>query len=90
MVALVRSGTAFGDMVIAGQSQDTTPRRGTRHIGVLEHVRGAVNTWAFAIPNAKHAIEFIAARRRKTQLLCAPQSRGSQLLVHTGLEDDVL
>ena len=90
MVALVRSGTAFSDMVVACERQHTAPRRGTRHIGVLEHVRGAVNTWAFAIPNAKHAVEFIAARRRKTQLLCAPQSRGSQFLVHTGLEHDVL
>ena len=90
MVALVCGGAAFGDVVIPCQGQHTAPRRGARHIGVLEHIRGAVNARAFAVPNAKHPIEFVAARGGKSQLLRAPQSGGGKLFVHTGLENDLL
>ena len=90
MVALVRSRAAFGDVVVTGQSQHAAPRRGARHIGVLENIRGTVNAWAFAIPNAKNAIEFVAARGRKAQLLRPPQSGGGKLFIHTGLENDLL
>ena len=77
-------------MVITGHGQHAAPRGGTGHVGVFEHIRATVNARAFAIPNAKHAIELVAALGRKTQLLCAPQGRGSQLFVDPGLEDDVL
>ena len=90
MVALVRSRAAFGDVVVTGQSQHAAPRRGARHIGVLENIRGAIHAWAFAIPNAKNAIEFVAARGRKAQLLRPPQSGGGKLFIHTGLENDLL
>ena len=90
MVALVGGGAAFGDVVVACQGQHTAPRRGARHVGVLEHVRGAVNAWAFAVPNAKHAIEFVAARGGETQLLRTPQSGGGKLFIHTRLENDLL
>jgi hypothetical protein len=57
---------------------------------VLENIRGTVNAWAFAIPNAKNAIEFVAARGRKAQLLRPPQSGGGKLFIHSGLENDLL
>ena len=72
MVALVCCRGAFRHMVVARHSQHATPRRGTGHVGVFEHIGTTVYTWAFAIPNAKDAIKFVAACWCKTQLLCAP------------------
>ena len=90
MIALVCRSAALGYVVVTGNRQHAAPSRGARHVAVLEHIRGAVNTRAFAIPDAKHAVEFVVARWRKTQLLCAPQSRGSEFFIHTRLEHDVL
>ena len=90
VVALVRGGAAFGYVVVTGDGQHAAPSRGARHIAMLEHVRRAVHARAFAIPNAEHAIEFVVAGRRKAELLRAPQSRGCQFFVDTGLEHDVL
>ena len=77
-------------MVVTRHSQHAAPWRGACHVGVLEYIGTTVYAWAFAIPNAKYAIKFVAACWCKTQLLCAPQSGSSQLFVHTGLEHDVL
>ena len=90
VVALVRSGAAFGHVVVTGHRHHPAPRGGAGHGGVFEHVRAAVHPGAFAIPNAKHAVKAAAGRGRKAQLLGAPQSGGGQLLVDTGLEHDVL
>ena len=77
-------------MVIARHGQHAAPGRGAGHVGVFEHVRAAVHARAFAVPDAEHAVELVGARRRKTQLLRAPQGGGGQLFVHAGLEHDVL
>ena len=90
VVALMRRCAAFGHMVVTGHSQDTAPRRGASHVGVFEHVRGAVHARAFAVPNAKHPIEFVVAGGCKTELLRAPQSGGRQFFIDAGLEHDVL
>ena len=86
MVALVRGGGAFGDVVIPGHRNHTAPGRGTGHVGVFEHIRAAVHTGAFAVPDAEHAVVFVRARWRKAQLLGAPQRGGRQLFVDAGLE----
>ena len=65
MVALVRCRRAFGHMVITSHGNHAAPGRGACHIGVLEHIRAPVHARAFAVPDAKHAVVFIAARRRK-------------------------
>jgi hypothetical protein len=57
---------------------------------MLKHIRATIDTGAFAIPNAEHAIVLIAARRRKAELLCAPNRGGGQLFVYSWLEDDML
>ena len=72
MVALVCGRGALGHMVVARHRQHATPRRGTSHVGVFEHIGATVYTRALAIPNAKDAIKFVAACWRKTQLLSAP------------------
>ena len=90
VVALVHGGGAFGHVVVAGHCYHATPGGGARHVGVLENIAAAVNAWAFAVPDAKHAIKLVGARRRKPQLLRAPQSGGRQLFIHARLEHDVL
>ena len=90
MVALVRCRGTLSHMVVTCHRQYATPRRGASHIGVFEHIGTTVYTWAFAIPNAKDTIKFIAACWCKTQLLRAPQGSSGQLFIHTGLEHDVL
>ena len=90
VVALVRRCAALGHMVIAGNRQHTAPRRGAGHVAVLEHIGGAVHAGAFAIPNAKHAIELVVAGRRESQLLCAPQRGGGEFFIHPRLKHNVL
>ena len=89
VVALVRRCRALGHMVVTGHRQHTAPRRGARHVGVLEHIGAAVHTRSLAVPNAKHAVKLVAAGRGKAQLLRAPQGRGGQLLVHAWLKVNV-
>ena len=72
MVALVCRRGALGHMVVTRHSQHAAPRRGAGHVGVFEHIGATVYTWAFAIPNTKDAIKFVAACWCKTKLLCAP------------------
>ena len=90
VVALVSHRAAFGHVVVTRHRQHPAPRRGASHVGVLEDVRATVHPWTLAVPDAKHAIEAVAARWRKTQLLRAPQGGGGQLFVDAGLKDDVL
>ena len=72
VVALVSGRRAFGHMVVTGHGQHAAPRCGAGHVGVFEHVRAAVYARTFAVPDAKHPIEFVGARRCKAQLLRAP------------------
>ena len=90
VVALVGRCGAFRNVVVARHRNHTAPRRGAGHVGVFKNVGTTVNPWALAVPDAEHAIEFVRARRGKTQLLRAPQRRGRQLFVHARLENDVL
>ena len=90
VVALVRGGGAFADVVVARHRNHAAKLGGARHVGVFEHVGAAVHPRPLAVPDAKHAVELIGARWRKAQLLRAPHRRGGQLLVHPRLEHDVL
>ena len=90
VVTLVRGCGAFGQVVIPGHGQHAAPGRGSGHIGVLEHVRAAVHARALAVPDAKHAVIFIDPRRRKAQLLRAPQGGGGQFFVDAGLKNDMV
>ena len=90
VVALVRGGRTLGHVVVTGHRQRAAPGRGAGHVGMLEHVRGAVHARALAVPDAEHAVVLVGARRRKAQLLRAPHGSGRQLLVHPRLKNDVL
>src|SRR3546814_17136187 len=49
-LALMRHGRRLGDMVVAGDRQHPAPGRGPGEVGVLEHVAGAVDAGALAVP----------------------------------------
>ena len=54
---------------------------------MAEHVAGAVDARALAVPEAEHAIELALAAQ--FGLLGAPQRGGGKFLVDAGLEFDV-
>jgi hypothetical protein len=86
VVALVRCGTALGNVVIARHRNHATPGCGARHVRVLEHIRATVHTRTFAVPDAKHTVVFVGARRCEAQLLRAPQRSRRQFFVDARLE----
>ena len=90
MIALVRGGRAFRNMVVTCDRNHAAPGRGASHVGMLKHIATPVYTWALAIPNTEHTVKPVTARRRKTKLLRAPQGGGRQLLIHSGLKHDVV
>src|SRR5439155_21485157 len=57
-------------------------------IPVPKYVAAAVDAGALAVPDADHAIIFGAGR--KVELLRAPDRRRREVLVHAGLELDVV
>ena len=57
-------------------------------VGVAEHVAGAVDAGALAVPDAEHAV--VLAFAAQLGLLRAPQRRGGQVLVEAGHELDVV
>ena len=90
VIALVRSRRAFGDVIITRHRNDAAPRRGAGHVGVFEHVAAPVHARALTVPNAEHAVVFVAARWGKTELLRAPQRGSGQLFIDTGLKHNVV
>ena len=75
-------------MVVAGENQHAAVFRRARGVAVAEHVAAAVDAGALAVPDADHAIIFGAGR--EVELLRAPDRGGSEILVHAGLELDVV
>ena len=75
-------------MVVAGEDKHAAMFRGACGIAVAEHVAAAVDAGALAVPDADHAIIFGAGR--EIELLRAPDRGGGQVLVHAGLELDVV
>src|SRR5205085_3047005 len=84
---LMRSGRGFGRMVVAHQREHAAVGGGAGEVRMPEHVTGAVDARALAVPDAEHAIELALAP--KLRLLGAPQRGGGEILVDTGLEHDV-
>ena len=74
-------------MVVAHQRQHAAVLGGAGEIGVAEHVAGAVDAGALAVPEAEHAV--VLAFAAQLGLLRAPQRGGGQVLVDAGLEADV-
>ena len=85
---LVRGGGGFRRVVVAHQREHAAVLRGAGEIGVAEHVAGAVDARALAVPDAEHAV--VLAFAAQLGLLRAPQRGGGEVLVDAGLEQDVV
>ena len=85
---LMRGGGGFRGVVVAHQREHAAVLRGAGEIGVAEHVAGAVDARALAVPHAEHAVELALAAQ--LGLLRAPERGGGELLVEAGLELDVV
>ncbi len=75
-------------MVVAGKTEHAAVLGRARGIAVAEHVAAAVDAGALAVPDADHAIIFGAGR--EVELLRAPDRGRREVLVHAGLELDVV
>ena len=75
-------------MIVAGKAQHAAVFRRARGIAVAEHVAAAVDAGALAVPDADHAI--VPGALRQIELLRAPDRGGREVLVHAGLEFDVV
>ena len=84
----MRHGGGFGAVVVTGQAQHAAVFRRARGIAVAEYVAAAVDAGALAVPDADHAI--VAGALRQIELLRAPDRGGREILVHAGLELDVV
>ena len=77
----------FGGVVVAHQRQDAAVLGRAGQIGVAEHVAGAVDTGALAVPHAEDAV--VLALAAQFGLLRAPYRGGGQVLVDAALEADI-
>src|ERR1700744_2916346 len=84
----MRDGRGFCAMVVAGQAQHTPVLRRAGSIAVAEHVAAAIDAGALAIPDANRAI--VVGAGREVELLRAPDRGRREVLVHAGLEFDVV
>ncbi len=75
-------------MVVAGKAEHAAVLGRARGVAVAEHVAAAVDAGALAVPDADDAIIFGAGR--EIELLRAPDRGGREILVHAGLELDVV
>ena len=75
-------------MIVTGETQHAAVLRRARRIAVPEDVAAAVDAGALAVPDADHAI--VPGAGREIELLRAPDRGGREVLVHAGLELDVV
>ena len=88
MVALVGQGGRFGAVIIADDGEHAAMRRGAGGIAVLQHIHGAIEAGALAVPDAEHAIAL--GFRVQCHVLAAPDGGGAQFLVHARNEVNIL
>ena len=88
VLGLVRQGGGLRGVVVAGEHQHAAVLGSAGGVGVLEHVAAAVDARAFAVPHGKHAVVVRAVEQ--VDLLRAPDRRRGEVLVHAGLELDVV
>ena len=84
---LVRGGRGFRGVVVTHQRQHAAMLCGAGQIGMAEHVAGAVDAGALAVPHGKHAIELALAAQ--LGLLRAPDRGRGEVLVDAALKADV-
>ena len=88
VVGLMRHGGGFRAMVIASKAQHAAVLRRARRVAMPEHVAAAVDAGALAVPDADDAV--VIGAGRQVELLRAPHGGRCEVLVHAGLELDVV
>ncbi len=75
-------------MVVAHQGEHAAMFRRTGEVDVAEHIAAAIDAGALAVPKRENAVK--AAFAAHFRLLRAPDGRRGQILVETGLKQDVV
>ncbi|MBA7466074.1 hypothetical protein ES707_01247 [subsurface metagenome] len=88
VVGLMRDGRGLCAVVVAGKHQHAAILGRTCRVGVAEDVAAAVDAGPLAVPDADHAI--ILRAGGQAELLRTPDRGRRQVLVHAGLELDVV
>ena len=73
-------------MIVAHHRDHAAQRRGSRRIGVLEHIGGAIDAGPLAVPDAEHALHGRLGQQRR--LLRPPDRRRGDVLVQPRHEMD--
>ena len=79
VLALVRRGARFADMVVAEQHQHAAMRGGAEQVAVADRVAGAVDARPLGVPDREHAV--VAALAVEADLLGAGAGGGGEVLV---------
>ena len=75
-------------MVVADDGEHATQRRGTRSIGMFEHVPRPVDARRLPVPDSEQAIIFCTGEQ--AELLAAPDSGCAKVFVQAFPEFDVV
>ena len=75
-------------MIVPHRHDRAAKGRASRHVGVPHHVARAIDAGSLAIPKSEDAV--VLPVTTQTRLLRAPKRCRRQILVHTGLEHDVV
>ncbi len=88
VLALVRRGARFADMVVAEQHQHAAMLGRPEQVAVADRIARAVDAGALGVPDREHAV--VAALAVEADLLGAGAGRGRQVLVDRGSVHDVV
>ena len=88
LLALVCDRRRACSRIVACEHEHAPVSRAARVVAVLERVRGAIDARALAVPDPEDAV--VARPFVQARLLRAPHRGGGQVLVHPGLEADVV
>ena len=88
VVGLMRNGRGLCAVVVTGKAEHAAVLGRARGVAVPEHVAGAVDARALAVPDPDHPI--VLGAGRETKLLRPPDCSRREILVHPGLESDVV
>ena len=75
-------------MIVAAQHQRGAVLAGAGQVGMAEDVAGAIDARTFAVPDADHAVDLALADH--VEDLAAHHGGGREILIHAGLEVDVV
>jgi hypothetical protein len=88
VIGLVRQRRRLCGVVVAGAHDHAAVLRRAAGVGVAKHIAAPVDARTFPVPQPEHAV--VLRAREQVDLLRAPDRRRREVLVDTGLEDDVV